>query len=105
MGAHIENLRKRLFNVLFGLRQAVIPLINAANNLASPVIDVFTALGGEKGWPDWPQRLTTRGCTMTPTTFAECPPLFCDAQSCDPIHPNNNGYTLIAAAIKKGIGL
>jgi hypothetical protein len=32
-----------LFNMFFGLRQAVIPLINAANNLASPVIDVFTA--------------------------------------------------------------
>ena len=31
--------------------------------------------------------------------------LQCDTQSCDPCHPNNEGYTALAAAVMKGMGL
>jgi hypothetical protein len=31
--------------------------------------------------------------------------LQCDSQSCDPCHPNNAGYTVLAATVMQGLGL
>ena len=30
---------------------------------------------------------------------------WCDEQSCDQCHPNNNGYIQMATLMKKGLGL
>jgi hypothetical protein len=95
---------------------ALVPAINTANKLPSPSIDVFAALGGEKDWATVCEcdsllvilKTTSRvslptvthgwlsyadpkkGCTVNDTSIAKCP-LFCDAQSCDQCHPDNNG--------------
>jgi lysophospholipase L1-like esterase len=95
---------------------ALVPAINTANKLPSPSIDVFAALGGEKDWATVCEcdsllvilKTTSRvslptvthgwlsyadpkkGCTVNDTSIAKCP-LFCDAQSCDQSHPDNNG--------------
>ena len=96
-------------NTVYGMNQTVInsvfptlvPAINAANKMAKSSIDVFTALGGVK---DWASAYPPKGCIKTSTSVAKCP-LFCDMQSCDQCHPDNNGYTAMAATMKKGIGL
>ena len=40
------------------------------------------------------ERSNSSGCSLQ-----------CDAQSCDPCHPNDQGYTVLAATIMAGIGL
>jgi lysophospholipase L1-like esterase len=79
----------------------LVPLINTANNLPHDPIDIFTAMGGS---PDWASKFP-KSCTLeTAKTYPPCA-WWCDAQSCDECHPNNNGYTIMAAAMMKGIGL
>ena len=72
---------------VYGMNQTVIndvfptliPSINAHNALPHPAIDVFGALGGAKlQHPEW---------------------------SADGCHPNDVGYTHLAAAVMAGIGL
>lgn len=70
--------------------------------MAQPSIDVFTALGGVPGWA---KTFLPGGCTTQDKDPRSKCPLFCDVQSCDQCHPDNNGYTAMAAAMKKGIGL
>ena len=77
----------------------LVPLINNANSIPFKPIDVFDALGGNM-LKDFPPG----GCTLNTSTVADCR-YYCDAQSCDQCHPNNNGYTALAAAIKAGLGL
>ena len=62
------------------------------------IIDVFDAMGG-KTIGEFP----SGGCTLT-STLPTCP-LWCDKQSCDQCHPNNNGYTVLASAVKAGLGI
>jgi len=79
----------------------LVPLINAANSVGTAVIDIFSAMGGTPGWA----KNFPGSCTLaTAKTYPPCA-WWCDAQSCDQCHPNNNGYTNMAAAMKKGIGL
>jgi len=80
---------------------ALVPKINAAANINTKIIDVFSALGGEANWrDDYPSSCTTS------STCSGCKcPLFCDQQSCDQCHPDDNGYTAMAAAMKAGLGL
>ena len=81
------------------------PLINAAAKLAPhEPINIFEAMGGAnwhggKG-PTWP-----KSCTLASAKVYKDCAWWCDAQSCDQCHPNNNGYTVMAAAMMKGIGL
>jgi hypothetical protein len=60
-------------------------------------------MGGEPNWatdPAWP-----KSCTLdTAKTWKPCA-WWCDAQSCDQCHPNNNGYTNMAKVMQAGIGL
>ena len=67
-----------------------------------PPIDMFSAFGGV---PDWRARFPAGGCTLdTAKTWKPCA-WWCDAQSCDQCHPNNNGYTHFASAVYAGLGL
>jgi lysophospholipase L1-like esterase len=80
---------------------ALVPAINAANKLGTPVIDIFSAMGGNPNWrKDFPG-----SCTLeTAKTWKPCG-WWCDAQSCDQCHPDDVGYNVMAAAMMKGIGL
>ena len=62
------------------------------------VIDMFSAFGGVA---DWRNRFPT-SCTLD-STWAPCA-WWCDAQSCDQCHPNDNGYTHFAEAVYAGLG-
>ena len=79
----------------------LVPLINDANTLSSASIDVYGTMGGS---PTWESKFPA-SCTLdTAKTYPYCR-FWCDAQSCDQCHPNDNGYTLLAATIMAGIGL
>ena len=92
---------------IYGMNQTVIndilpvliPKINEKNGLPHLSIDIFDALGGadKSSFPKG-------GCTLNDSKIADCSS-FCDKQSCDQCHPNNNGYKRLAAAVKKGLGL
>jgi lysophospholipase L1-like esterase len=98
----------------YGMNQTVIntgfPMlvksINTQNKMDTAPIDVFAALGGVA---DWAKTFPPKGCRYDTFDddwgpFDMCP-YFCDKQSCDQCHPDDNGYTALAAAMKKGIGL
>ena len=79
----------------------LIPLINQANGLPHAPIDIFAAMGGKSNWASY----FPKSCTLeTAKTYKPCA-WWCDTQSCDQCHPNNNGYTHMATAMMKGIGL
>ena len=79
----------------------LIPLINKAADINTPIIDVFTAMGGTADW----KTAAPNGCTKdNAKTFAPCA-WWCDDQHCDQCHPNNNGYVHLASAVKAGLGL
>ena len=91
----------------YGMNQTVIndvlgPLaraIAAAKN-ATGVIDAF---GGMGGVPDWRARFPAGGCTLdTAKTWKPCA-WWCDAQSCDQCHPNDDGYAQLGATIATGL--
>mmetsp|Transcript_64106 Transcript_64106/g.151687 ORF Transcript_64106/g.151687 Transcript_64106/m.151687 type:complete len:307 (-) Transcript_64106:31-951(-) len=91
----------------YGMNQTVIndvfptliPAINAANKLPNPAIDVFTAMGGASK-----SQFPKGGCTLQTESVAGCK-YFCDSQSCDQCHPNDDGYKLLAATMQRGMGL
>lgn len=77
----------------------LIPLINTANRLPHVPIDVFDGMGG-KNWHTsaWPT-----SCTLdTAKTYPPCA-WWCDLQSCDQCHPNNNGYVQLASVVKAAL--
>ena len=79
----------------------LVPLINTANKLPHDPIDIFTWMGGSANWT----KTFPSSCSLTTAkTYKPCA-WWCDAQSCDQCHPNNNGYTHMAAGMAKGIGL
>ena len=51
------------------------------------VIDVFTGMGGS---PDWATKFPASCTLATAKTYPPCA-WWCDSQSCDECHPNNNG--------------
>merc|ERR1712232_539460 len=78
----------------------LVPLIAKANG-DKPTIDVYTGMGGVS---DWEEKLPAK-CTLdTARTWKPCA-WWCDQQSCDQCHPNNNGYTQMAKVVAKGLGL
>lgn len=77
-------------------------MINAAGKLEPhKSIDIFHGMGGVADWATaFPKQ-----CTLdTAKTFPPCAD-WCDHQSCDQCHPNNVGYTKMAALMKAGLGL
>ena len=85
------------------------PKIAAANKLLPP-IDVFTAMGGTSGLECGyganrdSTFLCDHKCASACKGDTACG-LQCDSQSCDPCHPNNAGYTVLAATVMNGLGL
>lgn len=89
---------------------ALLPRINSANGLTNKVIDVFGAMGGTSGLECGYAKagagnnfLCSHKCVSddhTPACSDQC-----DKQSCDPCHPNDSGYTVLAAAVMEGMGL
>lgn len=99
--------------VINDILPVVIPKINLANKLPHPAIDVFGAMGGSSGLEcGYGEKVNTPNlcghkCTAPNeerSNSSGCS-LQCDAQSCDPCHPNDQGYTVMAATIMQGMGL
>jgi len=87
----------------------IIPKISAANQLSGPAIDVFSAMGGTSNLEcGYGSKMTDAflcdhkcvNSTRDPTCSLQC-----DKQSCDPCHPNDSGYTVLAKTIMEGINL
>lgn len=77
----------------------LVPLINYANKLPHAPIDVFTGLGGVLDW----QKAFPALCALS-SPWAPCK-WFCDQQSCDQCHPNDDGYAQLALTVKAGAKL
>mmetsp|Transcript_24202 Transcript_24202/g.63195 ORF Transcript_24202/g.63195 Transcript_24202/m.63195 type:complete len:415 (-) Transcript_24202:150-1394(-) len=79
----------------------LIPMINTAAKVDTAVIDVFAAMGGTSDW----NQTFPKSCTLsTAKTYTPCA-WWCDEQSCDQCHPNNDGYTRLASAMFGGLGV
>jgi hypothetical protein len=90
--------RQTVINDVF---QSLVPAIAGAAKLDG-VIDTFTALGGSPNWrKDFPLSCKNRAA---PYDWAPCAN-WCDGQSCDQCHPDNDGYVKMAATVMKGLGL
>lgn len=82
----------------YGMNQTVInsvlpklaPMIVKAKSTRGP-LNLYTGMGGV---PDWAAAFPTHGCNLT-SGFAPCK-WWCDGQSCDQCHPNDNGYHQLA---------
>ncbi len=59
----------------------------------------WVSIGGS---PDWETKFP-KECTVD-SPFAPCES-WCDKQSCDQCHPNDDGYTKMAGLIAAGLGL
>ncbi len=77
---------------------ALIPKIAQAGGLTTTVVDVFGGMGGVANW----ETAFPPSCALT-SPWKPCA-WFCDTQSCDQCHPNNNGYTQLAMTVKAGLG-
>ena len=83
----------------------LVPLIHNASldivHTAAP-IDIFSAMGGVQDWQqEFPPQTT--GCTIN-SSWAPCR-WWCDKQSCDNCHPNDNGYHHLASLLLDGISV
>ena len=76
----------------------LIPLMQKATPGVLGPIDIFSGMGG---CTDWMTKFPA-SCTLN-STWADCP-LWCDKQSCDQCHPNDNGYAFFAKLVYKGLG-
>jgi lysophospholipase L1-like esterase len=75
----------------------IVPLINAQNKLPNPPINVFSAMGGV---PDWQSRFPNRCALESP--WPDCK-YWCDTQSCDQCHPNDDGYKVLANTVHQAL--
>jgi|EP00037_Helgoeca_nana_P013690 hypothetical protein len=96
--------------VINDILPVVIPKIASANKVTNTVIDVFGAMGGTSGLEcgygannGTANYLCSHKCRATDRD-PSCS-LQCDQQSCDPCHPNCQGYTFLAATVLKALGL
>ena len=91
--------------VINSILPKLVPLIAAKGKLDG-VIDIYSAMGGSS---DWATAIPKEGCTLNSSHsgaggYADCA-WWCDAQSCDQCHPNDNGYAHLASALYKGLAL
>ena len=88
--------------VINNVYSKLLPQIQQANkNVVVSTIDVFHGMGGEEEWrsdPQWP-----KSCQLN-SDWRPCK-WWCDEQSCDQCHPNDNGYTHLAKVLQEGLGL
>jgi len=90
----------------YGMNQTVInsvfpklvPLIAAQNKVT--LVDVYEGMGGV---PDWEQKYPS-SCSVDSALQPTCG-FYCDKQSCDQCHPDDNGYTNLAKVLQAGLGL
>jgi|TARA_B110000208_G_scaffold137747_1_gene166366 lysophospholipase L1-like esterase len=89
-------------SVINSVYPKLVPLIEAANKPeVLKTIDIFTGMGGEANWATdaaWPKDCAI-GSPWQPCAW------WCDKQSCDQCHPNDNGYTHLATVLQAGLGL
>ena len=64
---------------------ALVPIIGQAAKVPTVPISIYSAFGGVPNW----QSVFPSSCTLQ-TPWPACP-WYCDAQSCDQCHPNDNG--------------
>lgn len=91
----------------YGMNQTVInsvfptllPLIAKEKELLGP-IDVFKGFGGIS---DWQAHFPEAGCVLD-STWQPCN-WYCDEQSCDQCHPNNDGYKHMASVVFQALTL
>lgn len=91
----------------YGMNQTVInsvypnliPLIQKDNAGVLGPIDLYHEMGGTA---DWETRFP-KSCTVD-SAFAACKS-WCDKQSCDQCHPNDDGYHKMAGLLAAGLGL
>ena len=95
MKAKTYGMNQTVINTIF---PTLIPRINENNSLPHAAIDVFGFMGGDKQ-----ASFPVEGCTHN-STFPTCK-YWCDAQSCDQCHPDDDGYNLLAQAVRKGLVL
>ena len=82
----------------------LVPLISKANKLDG-TIDIFEAMGGLPPWSGVPSETCDHNATSSAgVKWAPCA-WWCDGQSCDQCHPNNDGYAHLAPALLAGLGL
>lgn len=74
------------------------PLMTSATHGVEGPIDMFAAFGGVADW----QEKFPSSCVLN-STWPSCP-LWCDRQSCDQCHPDDNGYTHMAKVVYAGLG-
>lgn len=86
--------------VINSVYPALVPLIAQAANITTVPVDIFGAMGGVPNW----QQAFPSSCTQPNSPWPACP-WWCDTQSCDQCHPNDNGYMRLATAMKAGMGL
>lgn len=87
----------------YGMNQTVInsvlpklaALIIKAKDTLGP-LNLYSGMGGVE---DWKTEFPSNGCTLT-SSWAPCA-WWCDAQSCDECHPNDNGYHQLATSFLK----
>merc|ERR1712185_853088 len=89
-------------NVINSLFPKLVPLLqqDTPSQVRGP-IDAFTAMGGVS---DWKTRYPVDGCKKDTAEPASCH-WWCDSQSCDQCHPNDDGYAHLAETIYAGLDL
>jgi lysophospholipase L1-like esterase len=88
--------------VINGVLPKLIPMIHDNDkDLVVKTIDIFEGMGGESKWSSDPRWPTSCGLN---SSWKPCG-WWCDNQSCDQCHPNDNGYNHLAVILKKGLGL
>lgn len=86
--------------VINSILPKLIPLIAETDGLDG-MIDMYTGMGGVA---DWQESFPPHGCVLN-SSFSDWAPCawWCDAQSCDQCHPNNDGYAHMAQKLYEGL--
>jgi len=90
----------------YGMNQTVInsvypklvPMIGQTNKVDG-IVDFYSTMGGVADWKSKFPKSCTRDSTWPSCKY------WCDAQSCDQCHPNDDGYAHLAPVLMKEIGL
>lgn len=91
-------------SVINSLYPKLIPMI-AKENDVELIDQVYVGFGGEENWnvdPNFPINGCTLNSSNTPWDVKFCK-YWCDEQSCDQCHPNDQGYTHMAHCFMKGL--
>lgn len=85
--------------VINSVYPVLIPAIAKAGGVTTVPINVFGGMGGVPSW----KTAFPPSCQLV-SPWKPCA-WFCDKQSCDQCHPNDDGYTQLASVVKAGLGL